>query len=220
MVSTVITHLSNTLNIVPPAPTPHPNWLYFNGEFNANLMPSGFTNFNDELLTFTGSTGTLNYRINYSSSNFLKPYLTEPNIIQFQGLHANSWELTNGILKRVQTGEIPLDGDTYNDYHCALFIPISIQNNQFSKAYIEYEWVGEKIADNYNEQVDFKIRVDGTAGAMTTRGYESKYDSTPGVYIQELTILPLTQYMVAYRYYQFEPFLLTREIQIKEIWFE
>ncbi|HRT02958.1 MAG TPA: hypothetical protein P5513_03365 [Candidatus Diapherotrites archaeon] len=220
MESTVITHLSNVRNIVPPTPTPHPNWLYFNGEFNTNLMPSGFTNFNDKLLTFTGDTGTLNYQINYQSLNFLKPYLTEPNIIQFQGFHANSWELTNGILKRVQTGEIPLDGDTYNDYHCALFIPISIQNNQFSKAYIEYEWVGEKLVDKYEETVDFWIRANDPYGALAARGYKRKGDSTPGVYIQELTILPLAHYHVAYRYYQFEPFLVTREIQIKEIWFE
>ena len=123
---------------------PHPNWLYYGGEFNTNYMPSGFTNFADELVTFRGSTGTLNYQLNYANTNFLSQYMGTPHIIQLLGNDACSWELTNGELKNIQTGTIPQGADLFNNYHGAILIPVSIPAT-FTKAYIQFELTGEEV---------------------------------------------------------------------------
>lgn len=196
---------------------PHPNWLYYGGEFNTNYMPSGFTNFADELVTFRGSTGTLNYQLNYANTNFLSQYMGTPHIIQLLGNDACSWELTNGELKNIQTGTIPQGADLFNNYHGAILIPVSIPAT-FTKAYIQFELTGEEVG--YMNQVEMHLRAEGTTGTLTA--YSTKTDSpdTPTTYTYSLDIRELTAAYVAYRYYQFEPFLLTREVIIKEIWFE
>ena len=198
-------------------PTHHEHWLYFGGEFNTALMPEGFTNFADELLTYRDNTGTLNYQLNYSNSNFLRNYMETPHIVQLLGNNANSWELTSGILKYVQTGNIPQDADVYNDYHGALLLPVSIPDT-FTKAYITFEYVGDIAVDM--SQVDLKLRAQGTGGALGARSYADYYPDQIGEYTYSMDITALTQYFVAYRYFQFEPYLKTREIRIKEIWFE
>lgn len=204
-----------TAGEVPPAH--HEHWLYFNGEFNTDLMPEGFTNFDDELLTYRDSTGLLNYQLGYASSNFLRNYMGTPHIVQLLGDNAGGWELTNGVLKYVQTGNIPQGADLDNDYHGALLLPIAIPNT-FTKAYITFEYVGDLIG-NYH-QVYLKMRAQGSAGALEGRSQADYYPAQVAEYTYSMDITALTQYYVAYRYYQFEPFLVTREVHIKEIWFE
>lgn len=227
MVSTVITHLSNTLNIVPPAPTPHPNWLYFNGEFNTNLMPSGFTNFDDELLTYTGSIGNLQYLIQYRSSNFLLEYMGTPKIIQFLGEHSNSWELTNNELKRVQTGNLPPDGDYYNDYRAYLFLPISIPHT-FVKACFEFDWVGDAVNVQTGEEARLRVATTNSGliliNSKPNGQYEWSDDVVAGTYTREFPIGAI-EYAYPYVtgepfYFCLEPYLTTREMILREVWFE
>lgn len=194
----------------------HEHWYYFNGRFNTELMPSGFTNFQDKLVTFRGATGTLNYNLEYANTNYLSSYMGTPYIPQLLGEHADSWELTDNVLKRVQTGDIPLSADPWNDYHGAILFPLAIPNT-FTKAHIKYEFVGESI--NIIYKTDFKLRIQSNGGSL---GALSEAEATPeqaGEYEEEVTIYSYSQSYVGYKYFQFEPYLVTREVRVKEIWF-
>ena len=202
--------------VVPPTPA-HEHWLYYNGAFNTELMPSGFTNFDDMLVTFTGATGTMNYQIQYANTNFLRDYMGTPHIVQFVGTPADSWELTNNILKRVQTGTIPSDAEVWNYYHAAILFPLNIPNT-FSKAHIKYEYIGEALDLIY--KANCIMRAQTNSGALATHSENESYPSTAGEYEDEVDIYQLSQSYIGYAYFQFEPYLVTREVIVKEIWFE
>ncbi len=213
--------------ITPPEPMLE-NVLYEDGQFNKSLMPSGFTNFDDMLVTYTGMAS--DQRIMYNS--LIDQYFNTPHIIQMQGNHAESWECNNG-LKRIQT-TIPPAGTDETDivtyYSSEIIIPVIVGDHDYSKVCITYELGGTFIGVAFyrkseEDLIMYYEKKPGTAGAGTVRNlfrgnhpsasvpqehtFESAIDSTP----QESNFN-------GWLYVGFLPKLSWSEVQVKKIWFE
>lgn len=203
------------------------NVLFENGKFNTALMPPGFTNFNDMLVTYTGSVsdGPILY------NSLIDQYFNTPHIIQLQGTHAESWECNSG-LKRIQT-TVPPSGTSETDivtyYSSEIIIPVVIGDNDYSKVCITYELSGTFIGVAFygkseEDLIMYYKKKPGTTGAGTMRQlfrangtnasvpqehtYESAIDSTP----QERDF-------DGWLYVGFLPKLGWSDVQVKKIWF-
>ena len=212
----------------PPTPPMEQNVLYENGQFNQELMPAGFTNFNDMLVTYTGMAS--DNGIMYNS--LIDQYFNTPHIIQLQGTYADSWEC-NGALKRTQT-TVPPPGTDETDivtyYSSEIIIPVIIGDNDYSKVCITYELSGTLIGASFygrceEDLIMYYEKKPGTTGSGTMRRlfrmnmtsasvpqehtYESAIDSTP----------QSSDYN-GWLYVGFFPKLGWSDVTVKKIWFE
>ena len=209
--------------------TPPPlgqNVLFENGRFNQSLMPSGFTNFADMLVTYTGMAS--DYNIMYNS--LIDQYFNTPHIIQMQGTHADSWQKG---LKRVQT-TVPPPGTDETDivtyYSSEIFIPVIIGDNDYSKVCITYELSGTFIGASFygkseEDLIMYYEKKPGSAGSGTVRRLFKSNASSSSV-SQEYTVesaidsTPQESNFNGWLYVGFLPKLGWSEVQVKKIWFE
>ena len=203
------------------------NVLFENGKFNTALMPPGFTNFNDMLVTYTGMAS--DYRILYNS--LIDQYFNTPHIIQLQGTYAESWECNSG-LKRIQT-TIPPAGTDETDiityYSSEILIPVIIGDNDYSKVHITYELSGTFIGASFYGQCEEDLimyyeKKTGSTGSGTVRRLfrsNSSSASVPQEYTFESAIdsTPQQSDFNGWLYVGFLPKLGWSDVQVKKIWF-
>lgn len=208
---------------------PEGDVLFVNGGFNTQLMPSGFTNFDDMLVPYemgNGDVATMQYLIQYTSSNFMKDLVGTPYIAMFKGDHADWWELDGPYLKRVQQTPMPSsDPFSYGHYSAALLIPVVIPNT-YKKVHITYETKGNMIGCEMGEELSILYR-QKNAQTQVPAGYLYRsYDDTlqgldPGEYEFELNIPNKSgeASFDGYKYVEFNPWIGLEEVYIKKIWF-
>ena len=210
---------------VPPMPE---NVLFENGKFNTALMPPGFTNFNDMLVTYTGSVsdGPIMY------NSLIDQYFNTPHIIQLQGTYADSWECNSG-LKRIQTTTPPPgtdETDIVTYYSSEIIIPVIIGDNDYSKVCITYELGGTFIGVAFyrkseEDLIMYYEKKPGTTGAGTMRRLfrgNSPSASVPQEHTFESAIdsTPQESDFNGWLYVGFLPKLSWSDVQVKKIWFE
>lgn len=210
--------------ITSTTPQPSGNVYFENGLFNKNLIPEGFTNYNDMVVTFTGAVGSLNYQIT-SGQSVLTPFIGTPRIAMLKGEHGDVWNLDGNVIRKIHTDPIPLGADTYNDYSTSILFPVNIPNT-YRSAHIIFglagSWLdgnGEDInmlwqGKNPQTQVLYNYVInDGTYGMSADELQEYEIS----IEIPDKSSRPN---FAAYRYVEFSPYLATSEIYIKKIWFE
>lgn len=200
---------------------PHPNWLVFGGECNPELMPAGYTNFNDMLVTLTGSVGQMWYDLQYNK--LVQNYIGTPHIIQLKGTDADSWVKDGGFLKRTQT-DVPSGADLVNYYCSELMIPVRI-GTQFTKINVSYIYEGEE--PEYRDSLSAEVKMwsgrrSGTAsyGNLSVDLSDSGFPMTAGSYTDSYDIPSFPSWSDGWEYVGFFPTIVTKTIKIDEIWFE
>ncbi len=210
---------------LPPMPE---NVLYEDGRFNTNLMPPGFTNFNDMLVTFTGGLGTYINRMYSDSYKLLEQYYNTPHIIQFQGTYAEPWEYVNG-LQRIQTTVPPAgtdETDICNYYSGILIIPTIVGKGDYTKFCITYELGGTFIGVQFygKGEEDLLGLYEKNTGsldyAFKSNGSSITVPQTYTIKNDIITSAESRRNFYAWRYVEFYPRLCWSELRIKKIWFE
>ena len=204
------------------------NVLYEDGRFNTALMPSGFTNFADMLVTYNGSIGTYTSRMMSDSYKLLEQYYNTPHIVQFQGTYADSWEYVNG-LQRIQTTVPPAgtdETDIVNYYSSVLMIPTIVGKGDYTKLYITYELGGTFIGVQFygSGEEDLVGLYEKNTGSLSDAfKYHGSSITVPQTYTIENNTITSSEgrsNFYAWRYVEFFPKLGWSEVKIKKIWFE
>lgn len=200
---------------------PHPNWLVFGGECNPELMPAGYTNFNDMLVTLTGTIGQMWYDLQYSK--LVQNYIGTPHIIQLKGTNADSWVKDGGFLKRTQS-VVPPGVDLVNYYCSELMIPVRI-GTKFSKIHVSYSYEGEE--PEYRDAIYAELKMqygrksgDSSYGNLYVGLSDYGYPMTAGSYTDSYDIPSFPSWSDGWEYVGFFPTIVTKTIKIDEIWFE
>ena len=204
------------------------NVLYEDGRFNTALMPSGFTNFSDMLVTYNGSIGTYTSRMMSDSYKLLEQYYNTPHIVQFQGTYADSWEYVNG-LQRIQTTVPPAgtdEPDIVNYYSSTIMIPIIVGKGDYTKFCVTYELGGTFIGVQFygKGEEDLIGLYEVNTGALSQAHFGNGSSITvPQTYTMKNDVITYSESrsnFYAWRYVEFFPKLGWSEVKIKKIWFE
>ena len=200
---------------------PHTNWLVFGGECNPELMPAGYTDFDDMLVTLTGTVGQMWYDLQYNK--LVKDYIGTPHIIQLKGANADSWVKDGGFLKRTQE-VVPSGVDLVNYYCSELMIPVRI-GTQFSKINVSYIYEGD--VPEYRDAVYAEVKMqygrksgDSSYGNVYVGLSGDSYPMTAGSYTDSYDIPSFPSWSDGWEYVGFFPTIVTKTIKIDEIWFE
>lgn len=202
--------------------------VYFvNGNFNPQLVPAGFTNFDDMLVPLEQGNGDVTYmQYLIENSNLIQNLIGTPYIIMLKGDMADWWETDGTVLKRKQTTPVPQSDpySVYGHYSAALMFPIVIPNT-YKKVHIQYETKGNMIGIDMGEEMSLlwqtKNQQQVPSGSLS-RTYENTIQGlTPGEYEFEMSIDDKSGQASfnGYKYVEFNPWIGLEEVIIKKIWF-